>query len=151
RSCGSSSPTDRAGCAGRAARSRRRRATVRKDSTTASELSGAWRSIRGKASGIVTAGDAASGAPRRRRRPTRCVARSVSAAAATLVAAILGELALVDAHEVVAHLIEPRLVALTLDLVDARGGEGELVLLRGEVEVAAGQLVLAHVVVGIAR
>src|SRR5215475_13779958 len=76
----------------------------------------------------------------------------VSAAAAALtltVAVVARNLSLVHAGEVVTHLVESCLIALPLDLTDVRGGEGELQLLRCEVEVAVRDLVLTHVEVSI--
>src|SRR6516162_6467866 len=75
---------------------------------------------------------------------------SASAAALTLTVAVVArELSLAHAGEVVTHLIESRLIALALDLSDVRRGEGELQLLRCEKQIAARDLVLTHVEVGI--
>ena len=63
----------------------------------------------------------------------------------------LAQLAFAGRQQVVADLIEARLVALALDLRDVRGGEGELQLLGGQIQIATGDLVLTHVVIGIAR
>src|SRR5579862_2891571 len=75
---------------------------------------------------------------------------AAAAAAAALIVGVVGQLPLAGAGEKLVHLIEPRAVALALDLADVGGGERERQLLRGENQVAVRKLVLTHVVVGIA-
>src|SRR6266403_4516610 len=85
------------------------------------------------------------------------------AAAAALVSAAGGVLSLAlslsGAHdmahagvrEVFAHFIESRLIALPLHLGEVRSRERELILLRGQHQITARDLVFAHVEISIAR
>src|SRR5580704_6814659 len=116
-----------------------------------------WRQLEADEARIVAAAPESLRAPPARRQdgPPPGLAASAAAAAALALAlalaliAVIGQLTLARAGKILAHFIEAGLVALALDLADVRRGEGERQLLRCEVQVAAGDLVLAHVEVGI--
>src|SRR5204863_4341132 len=95
------------------------------------------------------------GLPQRAERSSRRAGGSATAAAragwvlALRLAALGGHAALAGARQVFPHLVEARLVALPLYRGDVGRGERQLQLLRGKGQIAARDLVFAHVEVGV--